>query len=319
MADAEYHRIVYARDLGGRFETRNQHSRAVVAGTEHRLARGAYIARDSWEALSACDRYLMRVRAVAETRRAPPVLSHWSAAVIHSLPIVGDWPMFVHTSVGPTSGGRSRNGVVKHSVRLRDGDVEEYDGLLVTSLARTVVDLTGSSSPLSAIAMVDHTLRIDRHAGRPARLHRDRLLETWESMLPFRGQARSLDLIEFGETAADTPLESVSRFTMRVIGCPRPRLQTPFFDRRGFIGETDFDWPDYGHIGEADGDRKYLDEAYRGGRTADEVVRDEKVREDRLRAVSRRFSRWRWSVARDPRALRLLLSDAGLPMGVPWV
>lgn len=277
------------------------------------------MSRGSWDALEARERYLLRVRAVAETRRFRPVLSHWSAAAVHGLPIVGDWPVLVHIAVGPTTGGRSRNGVVKHSVRLRDGDVEEIDGLLTTSLARTVVDLAASSSPLSAVAVVDYALHIDRHARRPAPLHRDRLLEMWESMMPFRGHARSLDLIEFGETAADSPLESVSRFTMRAIGCPRPRLQTPFFDREGFIGETDFDWPDFGHIGEADGDRKYLDEAYRRGRTPERVVLDEKFREDRLRAVSKGFTRWRWVVARDPRALRVLLSEAGLPMGVPWV
>lgn len=318
MTDGTGDRIVYSRDLGERFDSRFLHARAVRAGSELRIARGAYLPRELWVASDKRGRYLLRIRAVAETRRLPPVLSHWSAAAVHDLPVVGAWPARVHLIVGKTSGGRSRNGVVKHNLRLDDRDVVVVDGLRVTSLARTIVDVASLNNPLSAIAMVDRVLHVDGRSRTQVLMGKGELLEMWESMLPFRGHARSRDLIEFGETAADTPIESVSRFHMRLIGCPRPRLQTPFFDSQGFIGRPDFDWPDFGHIGEADGARKYLDPAYREGRSADEVVHDEKVREDRLRAVSRGFSRWPWTVARNPGALRQLLASAGLPMGRRW-
>jgi hypothetical protein len=103
-----------------------------------------------------------------------------------------------------------------------------------------------------------------------------------------------------------------------VIGCPRPLLQTPYYDRAGFIGEADFDWPDYGTVGEADGDIKYLDPGFRNGRTAEQVVLDEKIREDRFRALPRTVSRWRWAIAIRPERLRERLMTAGLPMGRPW-
>ena len=105
---------------------------------------------------------------------------------------------------------------------------------------------------------------------------------------------------------------------MRKIGCPRPVLQSQFRDTDGIIGDTDFDWPEFRLVGEADGDRKYLDEAYRGGRSVEQVLLDEKVREDRVRALGRGFSRWPWSTGIDPPALRRKLASAGLPMGVPW-
>jgi hypothetical protein len=130
--------------------------------------------------------------------------------------------------------------------------------------------------------------------------------------MPFRGHARAADVIGFAETRADSPLESVSRVYMRLIGCPRPLLQSRFFDYQGFIGETDFDWPEFGLLGEADGDVKYLDPDYRQGRTADEVVRDEKVREDRLRALPRSVT------SSNPQALRKHLLAVGLPMGIRW-
>lgn len=165
---------------------------------------------------------------------------------------------------------------------------------------------------------MDFALHRDRFGRRPPMVTREQLHAVWESKLPFRGHARSLDIINFGETAAETPLESVSRVNMRRIGCPRPLLQSPFHDADGFIAETDFDWPEFRLVGEADGDRKYLDEAFRSGRSVEQVILDEKVREDRVRALGRGFARWRWSAAIDPVALRRRLVAAGLPMGVRW-
>ena len=39
-----------------------------------------------------------------------------------------------------------------------------------------------------------------------------------------------------------------------------------------FVGETDFHWPSFELVGEADGDRKYRDDAYRSGRTLEQVM-----------------------------------------------
>jgi hypothetical protein len=67
-------------------------------------------------------------------------------------------------------------------------------------------------------------------------------------------------------------------------------------------------------IGEADGDIKYLDELYRGGRTAEQVLRDERIRENRLRALKLEMTRWEWGTAIRPAALRAHLQNAGLPI-----
>ena len=94
---------------------------------------------------------------------------------------------------------------------------------------------------------------------------------------------------------------------------PQPELQRSFADPRGRIGYCDFAWPEFRIIGEADGDAKYLDPALRGGRSAERVVLDEKIREDRLRALGWTVVRWRWPDARDGRRLVAALSAAGLP------
>ena len=107
---------------------------------------------------------------------------------------------------------------------------------------------------------------------------------------------------------------------MRAIGCPQPHLQIPFSDSDGLIGVVDFFWPELGIVGEADGDVKYLDPSFRGGRSADQVVLDEKIREDRLRALGLKVVRWRWRTATDVHAFRSKLSSAGLPQDLrePW-
>ncbi|WP_167138276.1 hypothetical protein [Diaminobutyricimonas sp. TR449] len=297
---------------------RRKLAQAATRGAQSRVARGVYMDAAAWAQLDEDLRYLARVRAVVGTRRNRPVLSHWSAAVVHGLPIVGRWPNAVHTTVAPTAGGRNRNGIVAHTARLADEDVVEVDGLLVTSITRTVLDVAACASFMVAVTMVDHVLHVDRfHRSAPAAVRSD-LDAQFERARPMRAHARVRRVFAFAETRADTPIESVSRVNMLAIGCPRPLLQSAFRDRFGFIGETDFDWPDFGLLGEADGARKYLDAAYRSGRTVEQVMLDEKDREDRLRALPRSVSRWRWRVGVNPGLLRAHLSAAGLPMGVPW-
>lgn len=306
--------ISYVRDLALPDHTRQQHARAALRGEEQRVSRGAYVTSALWGESGRRARYLLRVRAVAETRQFRPVLSHWSAAAIHGIPIIGNWPEAVHITVGPTSGGRSRGSVVKHSLALRDDEVVEIDGLLVTTVARTVVDLAISASFLSAVVVADHCLHVDRYDRMPPLLSRDELATEFARRLPFRGHARAYSVEQFATTKADSPLESVSRVTMREIGCPPPQLQTRFDDAEGFIAETDFYWEELGLIGEADGDQKYLDAAKRSGRTIDQVKLDEKVREDRLRALPRGVTRWRWATAMSPVALHQHLSAAGIAL-----
>ena len=311
-------RLTYSRDLFALDDTRQQHARAARSGRERRVSRGAYVDASAWSTLDSRQRYLLTIRAVVETRRVRPVLSHWSAVAVHGLPMIGDPPREVHT-IGPRStGGRSRNGVVVHSIGLDDSDVVEVDGLLVTSIARTVLDIAVSGSFVSAVAVADHALHVDRFQRGEPLTTRAALETVWNDNLPFRGHLRSREVIDFAVDRSDSVLESVSRVTMRQIGCPRPTLQSSFWDAQGFIAESDFHWLEYGLIGEADGDAKYLDEALRSGRTAEQVVLDEKIREDRLRALPKVVTRWRWATAMNPLALRAKLVAAGLPMGQAW-
>ena len=305
--------LILVRNLYSLEDTRQRHAARAARGLEVRITRGAYVDEPYWAGLAARDKYLLTIRAVAETRGARPVLSHWSAAAIHSLPIIGPWPNRVHVTQDAAIGTRSRGIVVRHSLPLAGTDVVEIDGLLVTSVARTVIDLAVVSTGMSAVTSMDAALHIDRFPSRPPLVTLDALREAWDARLPFRGHSRAGEVIAFSVTNSDSPIESVSRWNMRIVGCPPPILQQSHFDDRGFIADTDFSWPEYGAVGEADGDIKYLDPAYRRGRSADQVVLDEKIREDRLRALPKVVARWRWPVALSHDRLRHTLIAAGLP------
>jgi hypothetical protein len=306
--------LTFVRDLDSLDVSRQVHARKALRGDEVRLARGAYVPIAPWLDLEARDRYLVTIRAVSMTRRKEMVLSHWSAAALHGLPIVGPWPTKVHVSIGRVSGGRSRRGVIKHALVVADDDIVEVDGMIVTSVARTVLDLAVYADRLTAIVATDRALLIDRLDRTPPMVGLDELWDTYFARGNFRGAVRARKVLEFGETGSESPLESVSRYSMKIIGCPKPELQVAFRDHLGAIGYADFYWRRYRLVGEADGDSKYLDPGLRGGHTTAEVVLAEKRREDRIRAVGEGVTRWPWSVGVNPQALRAHLQAAGLPI-----
>lgn len=318
---AEYRRmnerlpdLTYARDLDDLLDSRRAHARAVESGEETRVSHGVYVASDAWGEVADYERYLLRVRAVALTRRSRPVLSHWSAAAIHGLPRAGSWPQEVHTIVGQSAGGRSRGGVVKHYGRLPEHDVVEIDGLLVTSVARTVIDLAMTAPFAAATVVADRAQLESRAYWSPPMATKDALQETLDRVMPVRAHRRAQQVIDFSVNCSESPLESESRVSMQVIGCPKPELQVSYWDADGFIGRTDFSWPEYSAVGEADGRLKYFDEKYRNGRTAQEVLDEERIRHNRLAALPRTVVRWDWSTGTDPAKLRTRLLQAGIPL-----
>jgi hypothetical protein len=202
---------------------------------------------------------------------------------------------------------------VKHKLPLADVDIDEVGEILVTSLTRTLLDIAATCTFRDAVVMMDAALRVDRFGRRLPMTTREELEEAWNRAQPMKAHSRTKAVLAFAETRSESPIESVSRVAMRAIGVPRPVLQLAHYDDHGFIGETDFAWPEFAAVAEADGDQKYLDAQYRSGRSAEQVFLDEKRREDRLRALPRRFARWPWTVALSQVLLRKKLVALGLP------
>ena len=307
--------LTFVADLRTRDRSRQYIASDVLSGKQVRVARGVYVPTEVWGALRDSDRYVARVHAVARTRQRSPIVSHWSAAALHALPIVGKWPSALHITVPPSSGSRSRHQVVRHALPLDDSEIVEISGIRVTSVARTIIDIASLGHFLRAVVMADYALRESRFNPQRPMCTRAELLAQWERRVRFRGFARAREVLDFAVEQSESVLESVSRVNMALAGFPRPRLQTQFSDHRGFIGYADFYWPEFSLIGEADGDQKYLDPAFRSSRTAEEVLVAQVKRENRLRALDLHVCRWDWNTAISSDLLRDQLLAAGLPAG----
>ncbi len=243
------------------------------------------------------------------------VVSHQSAAALWGLPSIGEPQRDVHLLVPKTTGGRSDPGIRRHALGVAPEDVTVRDGMPVTTLARTLVDIAATAPLYWAMCAIDHALYIDRLAPAPM-ITKHELMKQWEHMLPFRGHARALRILSFAETGSGSSSETGSRVSIALAGFPAPVLQQHFVvDGRDVW--TDFFWEGERAIGECDGRQKYLDPALRGGRTLEEVLLAEKAREDGLRRQVRSFQRWGSAEAFSPTRLRPKLLELGLRPSTP--
>lgn len=288
--------------------------RAERAGRFVRLSEGVHLPTTTWNSLSVDDQFRARVHAVARSSRAGLVFSHLSAAALWHLPLVGSWPSRPEVVVGSGAMGQSRYSFTARHFPLPSSP-ETIDDLLVTPLARTLVDVGRSAQLVTSVAMMDHALGTKSPHDQSvlsAKVSPGELAAEWGRIMSSRGRTRCGLAIQLADGKSGSPGETVSRVGMHLAQLPPPVLQQPFYDSRGLIGIADFWWPDFDLIGEFDGFGKYLRmEMLNGGSTADAVM-SEKVREDRLRACGPRVTRWGWSVANSLPRLTDHLRAAGL-------
>lgn len=269
------------------------------SGELARVAPGAYVQRAAWAGLDPRGRFLIRVRAAAGTAREPLVLCRAAAAAVHGLPWLGPWPARIDVLVPADSPSRSSGLLHRH--RESGRPLEVVDGLTVTALAATAVDIARGPDFARAVVVADAAVARGARMGDAVAL-----------VPPTHGAARVRAVVAFADGRSGSPGEWVSRVTMRVLGVDPPDLQRRFANPAGGSWSVDFWWPEREVIGEFDGDSKYLDPAMRGGRDPARVLLDEKRREDALRRASRGFIRWDWPVARDPRRLAERLALVGI-------
>jgi len=308
-------RLILARELSRISYDDPAARHAAARGELVRLRRGIYTYPDDWAMLSPREKYVAVCRGYAASRGEPPILCCQSAAAIWGLPHIGKQPAEIHVATDERRNGRRARAVRVHVLRLAPEDVVWHDGVLVTSLARTVIDLAASADVYNAVSAIDHVLHVDRFGRARTGLTRESLAEALEAAMPLVGFARARTRFEFAEVGAATPAESSSRVSMALIGTPPPQLQRVYECESGEY-DTDFHWEEADAIGEVDGKLKYLDAEFRGGRSAEQVVYDEKIREDELRRRCRAFGRWPMAVGLDPDRLRVRMVQLGVRVGL---
>lgn len=255
--------------------------RRLRTGELVRVRRGFYVAgppggdRESARGL---------IMSTAPLLASGTVISHTSAALIHGLPVERALTDRVWVIRSGSRGGPS-GVVIATDARIEESDVIEIDGLRVTSLARTVLDLARTRPFDWGVATADAALR--------AGLSRETLQRECSRFAGVPGIARGRMVTGFADDRAESPGESRSRAIMQMQGLPMPLLQHEVRFGGRFVGRSDFAWPDLRLLGEFDGAGKY-DALVPPGRTPADVIMAEKAREQGFRDAGWWVVRWGW-------------------------
>ena len=248
-----------------------------------RVRRGAYAREDNPDQLVE-ERHRRLVLGTAPQLRDGAVLSHGSAAVLHRLPV---WPAAVqrvHVTRNRRGNGVKRSLVLVHGAPLLALDIVMIENMLVTSLRRTVLDLARTLPMMEAVAAGDRALALG--------LTRQELDAGLQAMERWPGVRAARRVVEFLDERSESPGESASRVRLMEEGLPRPEPQHEIFGPDGrFIARVDFYWEEHKTVGEFDGRIKY-GRLLKPGQRIEDVLFDEKLREDAVRDLGLQVVRW---------------------------
>jgi len=276
-----------------------------------RLHRGLYVDGDDWAAAAEHERHRLFLQSVVPKLADGLVVSHRSAVALHGLPWIGSFGERVVVTDPERDRGQVKRSVERIGSAGRRPSTVSVDGLPVTDLVGTAVDVALREHPWRAIVVLDSVLRRG--------VSRSELLAEAEGRRA-RNHRRARDLLEHANADAESPGESITRWGAHVLGAPMPVLQHSFRHDGVLVDRVDLWFPAQRVVVEFDGRSKYVDPGLRNGRTAAEVLFDEKRREDRIRRRPdvHGFARVTWADAMPGGQLPRRLSDAGVPLGEGW-
>lgn len=274
------------RDLVAAGYTDAELRHAVRSGAVELVRPGAYLAGPSPSRDE--EKHALLVRATAERLAPGAVVSHISAAVLFGLPVWNVALSRVHATRDRGNGGRCRPRTHVHAASLDADELCVVDGIMVTSPARTVVDVARTTGFEQAVVVADAALRLGlvEAGGLAAALARG---------AGRRGTPAARRVVAFADGLSESPGESRSRVAIARAGLPVPVLQWEVRAADGLlIGRTDFAWPELRTVGEFDGRSKYQGRMLRPGETPAHAVLREKRREDEVRGEELGVVRWDW-------------------------
>lgn len=219
-------------------------ARLVRDGTLQRLHPGAYAAAASFRAADERVQHCMRLFALQ--LGAPDAAAYaQSGATVWGLPVrrVPVRPMLLREVTRP----RLHGACVRRSRAMAD-HLTRHAGLVVTTIAKTVVDVAAEVPFADALITVDAALRRG--------VSSDELRDVCSSAPPVRGVAAARRALAAGDPYSESWLESLSRGRMIERGLALP-LCNVVLRTHGRWVRVDFLRAELGVVGEADGSGKY--------------------------------------------------------------
>lgn len=241
--------------------------RRVARGTLIKLRHAVYISAEDWHRTDDRGRHLLVARA-HQLVNPTLVVCCLSASLAHHLPIPGNIPTepALTAARGEAKLGATgrQGGAIGRRSWLDPMHIVELDGLIVTDLARTVIDCARHCSPYWTLAMADVAAR----NGMVVEVLRERTL----ALPKMTGRNAARWVAQHVDSRAESPLESLTRAVIIGAGLPTPTPQVWIATKRGRFRVDLLDKTNRVII-EADGRLKYENSA----------LWEEKLREDALR------------------------------------
>lgn len=213
---------------------------------------------------------LATMAAVASTLRTEFAFCQTDAARVHELELP-PWDGRAHVMQRHRQGIWRVEGLHHHWVPVwGDDDVVEVDGMLVTSLPRTIIDCAMTLRPDFGLGVADSGLRklarvsrFDREESLVRQDHeRALLLDQLSERARAKGVVQARAIIPRADGFAESMPESRHRWVALAFGAPEPVLQLPVMTRDG-VRYTDLAWPLADLTGEAN-DPRIIAEEYDG-------------------------------------------------------
>ena len=306
-------RLILRREVVRQGQTDADIRRALGDKLIERVWWGSYVptaADDSVdEFVRRTNQYREMVLAAVRTGGPRRYLSHQSAACLLEIPLLAPDLSTVHFTAELS--GRSSKTLRIHQSSSTTRDLVSIDGIEVTGIARTVCDVARQGTLRQAVCALDSGLYQARRrsievalAPAVAAMDRKHGIATLRQALPLASDlSESID-------------ESLSKVTIYESGpIPMPDAQVEIVLADGSVVRSDFGWRDDDGVlrvvGEFDGRVKYhRQSAASGGRLAEDVIYEEKLREDAIRECGIIVARWTWSDLKTPGVLIRRLSVA---------
>ena len=268
------------------YTERELRTHTAVNGAWVVVRRGVYVERAVWDRLDDHDGpWRLRDRAAQLVMTAEHLLSHDSAARSLDLPYLAPRLRLVHVTRPGVGGSRTEHGVKHHLSRLTPEQHRADDGLLVTSVARTAVDLAREHGFQIGVTACDAALRRG--------VMRTELAAQLTSMTCWPHITRARAAVEHADAGAESVGESLARMLVLELGVGPVSTQFPVRTGRGIA------WCDLRvgcHVFEFDGRIKYLRREDGGvaDRRVNDVLWDEKRRQNDVCSAGLGMSRIVW-------------------------
>lgn len=252
-------------------------NRRAAAGSIVRPERSLFARPEYWHALKPDAQALHIVRGMQKLH-PDMVFCHETAGLVWGLPISYPRLATVHVATTQEQRRRATGRIARHIV---GDDVEVVDGISVTPLARTAFDCLRTSSFTEGLPIADRALALSGSS-------RSAMHAAFRGFgAHCQGVNRAIGIMSYADPRSESWLESAARALMITQGFALPDLQVelPRPDDPERTYRVDFLWKlaNGGEvIGEADGIRKYDEDARALGRTAIQALAAEQHREAEL-------------------------------------